>query len=105
MRQESEQLAAGFSVLYFADFVVRNFVLDFGAAVVVAAAAEAVAEVAAVAAKFVAELPAAAAAAEVVAEVGAAAVPEVHSVDAKPQVQTVQHCRVLVVELVAFVGA
>jgi hypothetical protein len=57
----------------------------------------------AVAAKVVAEVPAAAA--EVVAEIVAAAVLKVYSVDVKRQVQTVQHCRVLVVELVAFVEA
>ena len=67
MRQESEQVAADFLVLYFA---VRNFVADFAAA----------------AAKVVAEAPvAAAAAAEVVAEeAAAAAVLKVCSVDAKP---------------------
>jgi len=58
MRQESEQLAAGFLVLYFADFAARNFVADFAAVA---------------AAEVVAEVPVAAAAAEVVAEVPVAA--------------------------------
>lgn len=90
MKQESEQLAAGFLVLHAADFVARNFVADF------------------VARNFVADFDAAAvvvvAAAKVDAVV-AAAVLKVHSVDAKPRVQTVQHGKAFAVELVAFVGA